>query len=85
MQSEISEEVDMGKALLRTRREAALQSLSECTQKKVSAFRCINLSDLEVRGREEMMGGVMILRGILFYGEKKVQNVLHVQTKMKSK
>ncbi len=54
MQSEISEEADKGKAFLRTRREAALQSVSECTQKK---DQCISLHQskcLEVRGREEI-------------------------------
>lgn len=51
MQSENSEEVDTGTALLRTWREAAWQSVRECTQGKVSVSRCIYASDLEVRRR----------------------------------
>lgn len=81
MQSEISEEVDMGTALLRTWSFAIWERVHS---EKVSVFRCINVSDLEVRGREEMGGGGSTGNFILWQKKKTFWKPLqNVQTKVK--
>lgn len=75
MQSEISEEVDMGTALLRTWSFAICERVHS---EKVSVFHCINVSDLEVRGREEMGGGASTGNFILW---QKNKNILKAFTK----
>lgn len=76
MQSKVSEEVDMGTALLRTWKSEALKPARRVLSEKVKVFRCINVSDLEkrVNGRVgERVYGWNFIQWVMEGTESKMQ------------
>lgn len=84
MQSKVSEEVDMGTALLRTWKSEASKPARRVLSEKVKVFRCINVSDLEkrVNGRAGAPGLWVEFHSV-GEGRDWKQNAMHMKKNVK--